>query len=70
MSPSSRKHEHAVAFKPMLRRKGIPVVSITEHADDFPIGTLMEAIIESVDEFYSENLAQEVRRASEPGTGP
>ena len=54
----------------MLRRKGIPVVSITEHADDFPIGTLMEAIIESVDEFYSENLAQEVRRASEPGTGP
>ena len=38
------------------------MVSITEHADDSPTGKLMEAIIESVDEFYSENLAQEVRR--------
>ena len=45
----TRKREHAVAFKSMLRRKGIRVVS-------------MEAIIESVDEFYSENLAEEVRR--------
>ena len=58
----TRKREHAVAFKSMLRRKGVKVVSITEHADDSPTGKLMEAIIESVDEFYSENLAQEVTR--------
>ena len=58
----TRKREHAVAFKSMLRRKGIRVVSITEHADDSPTGKLMEAIIESVDEFYSENLAQDVVR--------
>ena len=58
----TRKREHAVAFKSMLRRKGVKVVSITEHADDSPTGKLMEAIIESVDEFYSENLAQEVVR--------
>ena len=58
----TRKREHAVAFKSMLRRKGVRVVSITEHADDTPTGKLMEAIIESVDEFYSENLAQEVTR--------
>ncbi len=32
----TRKREHAVAFKSMLRRKGIRVVSITEHADDTP----------------------------------
>ena len=32
----TRKREHAVAFKSMLRRKGIRVVSITEHADDYP----------------------------------
>ena len=57
----TRKREHAVAFKSMLRRKGIRVVSITEHADDSPTGKLMEAIIESVDEFYSENLAEELR---------
>ena len=58
----TRKREHAVAFKSMLRRKGIRVVSITEHSDDSPTGKLMEAIIESVDEFYSENLAQDVVR--------
>ena len=58
----TRKREHAVAFKSQLRRKGIRVVSITEHADDSPTGKLMEAIIESVDEFYSENLAQDVVR--------
>ncbi len=52
----TRKREHAVAFKSMLRRRGIRVVSITEHADDSPTGKLMEAIIESVDEFYSANL--------------
>ena len=38
------------------------MVSITEQADDTPTGKLLEAIIESVDEFYSENLAQEVVR--------
>ena len=58
----TRKREHAVAFKSMLRRRGIRVVSITEQADDTPTGKLLEAIIESVDEFYSENLAQEVTR--------
>ena len=58
----TRKREHAVAFKSMLRRKGIRVVSITEQADDTPTGKLLEGIIESVDEFYSENLAQEVTR--------
>ena len=58
----TRKREHAVALKSMLRRKGIRVVSITEHADDSPTGKLMEAMIESLDEFYSENLGQEVMR--------
>ena len=58
----TRKREHAVAFKAMLRRKGIRVVSITEQAEDNATGRLLEGIIESVDEFYSENLAQEVVR--------
>ena len=46
----------------MLRRKGLRVVSITEQAEDTSTGRLLEGIIESVDEFYSENLAQEVVR--------
>ena len=66
----TRKREHAVAFKSMLRRRGVRVVSITEHADDSPTGKLMEAIIESVDEFYSENLAQEVLRGMREAASP
>ena len=58
----TRKREHAVAFKSMLRRQGVRVVSITEQAEDTATGRLLEGIIESVDEFYSENLAQEVIR--------
>lgn len=46
----------------MPRRKGVRVESITEPADDSPAGGLMEAIIEGVDEFDSENLAQGIRR--------
>ena len=41
---------------PHLLGQALKVVSITEHADDSPTGKLMEAIIESVDEFYSENF--------------
>ena len=56
----THKREHAASYKSMLRREGVRVVSITEHADDTPVGKLMEPIVESVDEFYSENLAHEV----------
>ena len=52
----TRKREHAVVLKSMLRRKGLRVVSITEQAEDNPTGRLLEGIIETVDEFYSENL--------------
>ena len=58
----TRKREHAVAFKSQLRRKGIRVVSITEQAEDNATGRLLEGIIESVGEYYSENLAQEAVR--------
>ena len=62
----TRKREHAVAFKSMLRRKGIRVVSITEHAEDSPTGKLMEAIIESVEDFYRENLIPAVQSRQHP----
>ena len=37
-------------------------MSITEQGEDNPTGRLLEGIIESVDEFYSENPVQEVTR--------
>ena len=43
-----------VSMLPMAR------VNQTEQAEDNATGRLLEGIIESIDEFYSENLAQEV----------
>lgn len=46
----------------MLRKAGVQVVSITEPFEDTPTGRLLEAMIESLDEFYSANLGEEVTR--------
>ena len=44
----TRKREHAIAFTSMLRRKGIRVVSITEHAGSSPVGKLNEKTVRNV----------------------
>jgi len=46
----------------VIRSKGIQVISITENFDDSSHGMLMEAITECMDEFYSNNLGEEVTR--------
>ena len=66
----TRKREHAVVYKSMLQRRGVKVVSITEPVDDTPTGTLTEGIIKTVDEFYSEDLATDVRRGHAGGRVP
>ena len=47
----------------MLRKEcGIDVVSVTEQLSDDPTAILIEALLEAMDEYYSINLAQEVKR--------
>ena len=58
----SRRREHAVAFKAKLKRRGVRVISISEPADDSPVGAMIEGVIEVLDEFYIGNLSQDVRR--------
>ncbi len=58
----ARSREDSIVFKTMLRKNGIRVVSISEPAEDTPTGKLLEAIIESLDEFYSANLGEDVVR--------
>ncbi len=58
----ARSREDSIVFKTMLRKNGIRVVSISEPAEDTPTGNLLEAFIESLDEFYSANLGEEVTR--------
>ncbi|MEN8614182.1 recombinase family protein [Dehalogenimonas sp. THU2] len=58
----ARSREDSIVYKALLRKNGIQVVSINEPFDDTPTGRLLEAIIESLDEFYSDNLGEEVTR--------
>ena len=58
----ARNQEEAIVYKSMLARAGVDVVSISEPVDDSPFGSLIERIIEWMDEYYSIRLAGEVKR--------
>ena len=58
----ARSRADSVTYKTLLRNKGIDVISINEPVDDSPTGRLLEGVIESIDEFYSANLGQDIRR--------
>jgi site-specific DNA recombinase len=58
----ARSREDSIVYKALLKKSGVQLVSITEPLDDSAMGRLMQAIIECIDEFYSENLGEEVTR--------
>ena len=58
----ARNREDSIVYKTLLRKHGVQVISITEPFEDTPTGRLLEAMIESLDEFYSANLGEEIMR--------
>ena len=58
----ARNRYDSMAFKMMLRKKAIKVVSISERFDNSASGELMEGVVEVMDEFYSANLGEDVTR--------
>ena len=59
----ARNRQDSILYKSMLRKEcGIEVVSITEQLSKDPTSILIEALLEAMDEYYSLNLAEEVRR--------
>ena len=62
LSRFARNRLDSIVNKTMLKKKGIQVISVTEKFDDSSHGMLMEAITECLDEFYSNNLGEEVTR--------
>lgn len=58
----ARNQEESIVYKSMLSRSGIDVVSISEPLAEGPFGSLIERILEWMDEFYSIRLSGEVRR--------
>lgn len=59
----ARNREDSIVYKSMLRKQcGIDVISVSENLGDDKMSILVEALIEAMDEFYSINLAEEVKR--------
>ena len=61
----ARNQEESLVYKNLLRKIGISVVSVSETLPDGPFGSLVERIIEWMDEFYLINLSVEVTRGME-----
>lgn len=58
----ARNQEESILYKSLLRRNcNVEVMSITEETGDSMFGSLIERIIEWMDEFYSIRLGEEVR---------
>lgn len=58
----ARNQEEAIMYKNLLKKRGITVKSISEPSSDSPFASLIERIIEWMDEYYLINLSGEVRR--------
>lgn len=61
----ARMQEQAILFKNLLKKCGVSVLSVSEPIPEGHFGTLIERIIEWMDEFYSINLSAEVQRGFE-----
>lgn len=58
----ARNQEESILYKSLLRKEcNVEVISITEETGDSMFGSLIERIIEWMDEFYSLRLSEEVR---------
>lgn len=58
----ARNQEESLVYKNLLLRRGVSVVSTSQTIPEGPFGSLIERIIEWMDEFYSINLSEEVTR--------
>jgi DNA invertase Pin-like site-specific DNA recombinase len=58
----ARNQEESMVYKNLLKKKGVSVISVSEPIPEGHYGTLIERVIEWMDEFYLVNLGAEVTR--------
>ncbi len=58
----ARNKFDSALYKKKLRDIGVKVISVTQKIDDTPEGELLEGFLETIDQYYSANLAVEVRK--------
>lgn len=58
------RHDSAI-YKRILKKNGVQVDSVMENLDGSPESVIMESVLEGMAEYYSLNLAREVRKGME-----
>lgn len=59
----ARSREDSIVYKSLLRKEcNIQVISITERMEDDKFSVILEAMLEAMAEYYSLNLAEEVKK--------
>ena len=58
----ARNRYDSAIYKARLKKYGVRVVSVKENITDAPEGIILEGLLESMAEYYSANLSQNVKR--------
>jgi DNA invertase Pin-like site-specific DNA recombinase len=59
----ARSREDSIVYKSLLRKEyGVKVISVTENIEDDKFAVILEAMLEAMAEYYSLNLADEVKK--------
>ena len=58
----ARNKYDSALYKKKLKDIGVKVISVSQKIDDTPEGELLEGFLETIDQYYSANLAVEVRK--------
>ena len=58
----ARNRYDSAVYKRELKKNGVTVYSVLENLDNSPESIMMEAVLEGMSEYYSQNLAREVMK--------
>lgn len=58
----ARNRYDSAIYKARLKKYGVKVVSVKENISDSPEGIILEGMLESMAEYYSANLSQNIKR--------
>ncbi len=58
----SRDKYDSVVYKRKLRNNGVRLLSVSENLDDSPESIMLESVLEGMSQYYSKNLAREVKK--------
>ena len=58
----ARNRYDSAYYKRLLKNNGVKLISVLEQLDDSPESVILESVLEGVAEYYSLNLAREVKK--------